>query len=59
MRDENLPLRVFIDLQKAYDSDDRELMWELLARFDVPAIMLAVIRQITRRQAGPRAHGQR
>ena len=35
----------FIDLQKAYDSVDRELLWIVLARFGVPEKMLTVIRQ--------------
>ena len=35
----------FIDLQKAYDSVDRELLWVVLARFGVPEKMLVVIRQ--------------
>ena len=35
----------FIDLQKAYDSVDRELLWVVLARFGVPEMMLAVVRQ--------------
>ena len=35
----------FIDLQKAYDSVDRELLWVVLARFGVPEKMLTVIRQ--------------
>ena len=35
----------FIDLQKAYDSVDRELFWVVLARFGVPEKMLTVIRQ--------------
>ena len=35
----------FIDLQKAYDSVDRELLWVVLARFGVPDKMLTVIRQ--------------
>ena len=34
-----------IDLRRAYDSFDRELLWEVLARFGEPAMMLAVIRQ--------------
>ena len=33
----------FIDLQNAYDSVDRKLLWEVLAH--LPANMLAVIRQ--------------
>ena len=36
----------FIDLQKAYDSVDRELLlWKVLTRFGVPAKVPAVIRQ--------------
>ena len=35
----------FIDLQKAYDSVDRELLWVVLARFGVPEKILTVIRQ--------------
>ena len=35
----------FIDLQKAYNSVDRELLWVVLARFGVPEKMLTVIRQ--------------
>ena len=34
----------FIDLAKAYDSVDRVLLWELLARFGVPPRMIKVIR---------------
>ena len=34
----------FIDLSKAYDSVDRVLLWEVLARFGVPPRMIKVIR---------------
>ena len=34
----------FIDLVKAYDSVDRVLLWEVLARFGVPPRMIKVIR---------------
>ena len=35
----------FVDLQNEYDSVDRELLWEVLTRFDVPAKKLTVICQ--------------
>ena len=35
----------FIDLTKTYDSVDRTLLWDVLARFGVPRRMLAVIRE--------------
>ena len=35
----------FIDLQKAYDSVDRTLLWQVLARFGTPPEMIEVIRQ--------------
>ena len=35
----------FVDLQKAYDSIDRELLWKVLARAGVPSVMIDVIRQ--------------
>ena len=38
-------LLCLIDLQKAYDSVDRTLLWQVLTRFGVPPQMLAVIRQ--------------
>ena len=45
-RERKIPLYMcFIDLQKAYDSVDRELLWEVLRRFGVPDRMLSVIRQ--------------
>eukprot|EP00752_Nemacystus_decipiens_P017313 g15509.t1 len=34
----------FVDLTKAYDSVDRELLWDVLRRFGVPPKMPAVIR---------------
>ena len=34
----------FVDLAKAYDSVDRVLLWEILARFGVPPRMIKVIR---------------
>ena len=41
-----VPLYVcFIDLIKAYDSNDRTLLWTALARFGVPQNMISVIRQ--------------
>ena len=45
-RARKIPLYMcFIDLQKVYDSVDRELLWLVLARFGVPEKMLSVIRQ--------------
>ena len=35
----------FIDLQKAYDTVDRTLLWEVLTRIGVSPQMIAVIRQ--------------
>ena len=35
----------FIDLQKAYDSGDRTLLWQVLAVYGVPPQMTEVIRQ--------------
>ena len=35
----------FIDLQKAYDTIDRTLLWQVLTRIGVPPQMIAVIRQ--------------
>ena len=43
--EENPLYMCFIDLQKAYDSVDRELSWVVLACFGVPEKMLTVIRQ--------------
>ena len=36
----------FIDLQKAYDTVDRTLLWQVLTRIGVPPQMIAVIQQI-------------
>ena len=33
----------FVDLQKAYDSVDRTLLWQVLTRFGMPPQMLAVM----------------
>ena len=45
-RARRIPLYMcFIDLQKEYDSVDRELLWVVPARFDVPEKTLTVIRQ--------------
>ena len=35
----------FIDLQKAYDTVERTLLWQVLTRIGVPPQMIAVIRQ--------------
>jgi hypothetical protein len=35
--------RCYIDLTKAYDRVNRQLMWELLRRYGVPAIIVSVI----------------
>ena len=45
-RRRRIPLYMcFVDLQKAYDSVDRELLWKVLARAGVPEEMIAVIHQ--------------
>ena len=45
-RQRKIPLFIwFVNLQKAYDSVDRELLWKVLAREGVPENMIAVIRQ--------------
>ena len=45
-RRRRIPLYLcFIDLQKAYDSVDRELLWKVLARAGISAEMIAVIRK--------------
>ena len=35
----------FVDLQKAYDTVDRTLLWQVLTRIGVPSQMIAVVRQ--------------
>ena len=43
-RKARVPLSLyFIDLQKAYDSVDRTLLWKVLAQFGVPPQMIRVI----------------
>ena len=45
-RKESVPLYTcFVDLQKAYDSVDRSLLWVVLARFGVPPVMVDIVRQ--------------
>ena len=45
-RRRRIPLYMcFVDLQKAYDSVDREPLWKVLARAGVPEEMIVVIRQ--------------
>ena len=45
-RKKRIPLYVcFIDLTKAYDSNDRTLLWTVLARFGVPHNMISIICQ--------------
>ena len=52
-RARKIPLYMsFIDLQKAYESVDRELLWVVFARFGVLEKMLTSIRQF---QEGTRA----
>ena len=46
VRRRRIPLYMcFVDLHKAYESADRELLWKVLARARVPEEMIAVIRQ--------------
>ena len=45
-REKNLPVYMcFVDLQKAYDSVDRSLLWKVLARYGIPAKVISIIRQ--------------
>ena len=45
-RQRKIPLYMcFVDLQKTYDSVDRELLWKVLARAGVPSVMIHVIRR--------------
>ena len=44
-REKNTPIFMcFIDLMKAYDTINRRMLWRILARFGVPAKLIAVIR---------------
>ena len=54
-RTSNTSLEIcFIGLAKAYDSVDRMLLWEVLARFGVPPRMMTVIRMFQRWYEGSR-----
>ena len=45
-RQRKIPLYIcFVDLQKAYDSVDLELLWKVLARVGVPFVMIDVVHQ--------------
>ena len=45
-RRKKVPLYMcFVDLKKAYDSVDREMLWKVLARAGIPAKLIKVIRQ--------------
>ena len=45
-RQRKIPLYMCcVDLQKAYDSVDRELLWKVLARAGVPSVIIDAIRQ--------------
>ena len=45
VRKDGVPLYTcFVDLQKAYDSVDRSLLWVVLARFGVPPVMVDIVR---------------
>ena len=45
-RKEGVPLYTcFVDLQKAYDSVDRYLLWDVLARFGVPPVIVDIDHQ--------------
>ncbi|CAB1097367.1 unnamed protein product [Ectocarpus sp. CCAP 1310/34] len=45
-RRKKIPLYMcFVDLNKAYDSVDREMLWKVLARGGIPAKLIEVIRQ--------------
>ena len=46
----------FVDLQKAYDTVDRTLLWQILTRIGVLPQMIAVIRQF---HDGMRAYHRR
>ena len=60
-RKESVPLYTcFVDLQNAYDSVDRSLLWVVLARFGVPPVMVDIVRQFhDGMRAGVRLDGGR
>ena len=47
-RKEGVPIYTcFVDLQKAYVSVDRSLLWVVLARFGVPPVMVDIVSSST------------
>ena len=45
-RQRKIPLYLcFVEIQKAYDSVDRELLWKVLTRAGVPSVMIDAIHQ--------------
>ena len=45
-RKEGAPIYTcFVDIQNAYDSVDRSLLWVVLARFGVPPVIVDIVRQ--------------
>ncbi|CAB1102893.1 unnamed protein product [Ectocarpus sp. CCAP 1310/34] len=48
----------FVDLKKAYDSVEREMLLKVLARAGIPANLIEVIRRFPPWNAGPGGHGR-